>query len=394
MLAASSSSCPAAAAGQPAASGRSTPGLEIAQTISTITGVAISPLMGVGAMGVYKWWHAPKESRSRLAWYAQPWFWGPALFLVVVIGVKDILGAAAPTALKKPFDVAETIENKFSGLLAAGAFLPLIISVFPEAAGGGPEVLNHTPLAAAGFAALDLGGVGNLLLTPFAIAIFAVVWMASHTVNILILLSPFTSLDTVLKSARLAVLSLVAGTSFAYPYLGAALSVALIVAAYFVAGWSLRLTVMGTAFVWDFVTSRKKRFQPGAKANKVFLGKAMEGAPVRSYGKLIKEPTALVFEYRPWLILKKQKFQLPQGEYVVGRGLLYPEIALKEGGALSTRFVLPPRYNDHEEDLARAMGFGPVEDAGMRRGFKAAWRWLRGLFAPDENPEQSAVLTH
>ena len=34
---------------------KSTPGLEAAQAISTITGVAISPLMGVSGVGVWKY---------------------------------------------------------------------------------------------------------------------------------------------------------------------------------------------------------------------------------------------------------------------------------------------------------------------------------------------------
>ena len=38
---------------------RSTPGVEAAQAISTLTGVAISPLLGVGGIGAWKWWKAP-----------------------------------------------------------------------------------------------------------------------------------------------------------------------------------------------------------------------------------------------------------------------------------------------------------------------------------------------
>ncbi len=45
LLAATSSASPASPAGRP------TPGVEAAQTLSLITGVAISPLLGVGAVG-------------------------------------------------------------------------------------------------------------------------------------------------------------------------------------------------------------------------------------------------------------------------------------------------------------------------------------------------------
>src|SRR6185369_14670248 len=97
------------------AAGKSdTPGLAAAQAISTITGVAISPLLGVSGVGAYKWFKAPPEKRAGLAWYAQPWFWVPALLLVLLALIKDTFGTALPTAVKKPFDVAELIENKIS----------------------------------------------------------------------------------------------------------------------------------------------------------------------------------------------------------------------------------------------------------------------------------------
>ena len=54
------------------------PGQQIAQTLSLITGVAISPLMGVGAVGAWQWWEAKTpEQKSRLPWYGHPLFWAP-----------------------------------------------------------------------------------------------------------------------------------------------------------------------------------------------------------------------------------------------------------------------------------------------------------------------------
>src|SRR5688572_16573201 len=114
----------------PGSSSKSTPGLEAAQAISTITGVAISPLLGVSAVGAWKYFKTPVENRARLPWYAQPWFWVPAMLLVILAFVKDTFGTALPTAVKKPFDVAEAMENKISGLVAAGAFVPLIAAIF------------------------------------------------------------------------------------------------------------------------------------------------------------------------------------------------------------------------------------------------------------------------
>src|SRR5262245_1393750 len=109
------------------------PGAQISETLSTVTGIAISPLLGVGAVGAYQWFKAPEARRPKLPWYAQPWFWIPALLLVAVCFAKDALGPALPTALKKPFDVAEVFENKVSGIIATGAIVPMVMTMFDAA---------------------------------------------------------------------------------------------------------------------------------------------------------------------------------------------------------------------------------------------------------------------
>src|SRR5688572_11638146 len=108
------------------------PGAQFAESISTVTGVAISPLLGASAYGAVKYFQTAKDKRANLPWFAQPWFWVPALLLVAACFVKDTAGTVLPTAAKKPLDVAESVENKISGLIAAGAFVPLIAMMSHE----------------------------------------------------------------------------------------------------------------------------------------------------------------------------------------------------------------------------------------------------------------------
>jgi len=54
---------------------KNTPGVQVAQTLSLITGVAISPLMGVGVVGAWEFFHArTPEQKSKLPWFANPLF--------------------------------------------------------------------------------------------------------------------------------------------------------------------------------------------------------------------------------------------------------------------------------------------------------------------------------
>jgi hypothetical protein len=110
---------------------------ELAKAVTTVTGVAISPLLGTGALGAWDYFHCPDEERDRLPWYAHPGFWIPALLLVAAVAFKDAAGTALPPGMKKPLDVCETVENKVSGLVAAGAVVPMLAAVFPLTTGTG-----------------------------------------------------------------------------------------------------------------------------------------------------------------------------------------------------------------------------------------------------------------
>ena len=359
---------------KPSNNSKSTPGLEAAQAISTITGVAISPLLGVSGVGAWKYFKTAPENRAKLAWYAQPWFWVPALLLVAVAFVKDTFGTVLPTAVKKPFDVAEAIENKISGLVAAGAFVPLIAAIFGSL--GGDESALYGD---AGLAIVNVSALFNVLTIPFAIAAFVVVWMVSHVINVLIIISPFTTVDAALKSFRAFILSTVAGTAFIDPYVGAIWSLLIVVTCWFLSGWAFRMMTLGTVFTWDLISFRSSRFKVDATGNWVFTGREIDKTPIRTYGKLTRGPQGeLTLTYRPWLFLPKRTVTLPAGQYAVGKGLFYSEIIKLEGEETTTTLTLPPRFRSHEEELSSIYMLGGVQDIGMVKGLKAVWNWMTG----------------
>src|SRR5690606_22278277 len=115
------------------ASGDRSPAAPIAAAISTVTGIAISPLLGTGVYGAYQWWKAKDSAaRAALPWYSQPGFWLPALLIFGICAAEDAFGAVIPPGWKKPRDVLETIENKATGLVAAGAVVPFTIAAMSK----------------------------------------------------------------------------------------------------------------------------------------------------------------------------------------------------------------------------------------------------------------------
>ncbi len=352
---------------------RTVPGAEkVAQTVSMITGVAISPLMGVGAVGAWQYFGAKTpEARARLPWYANPLFWVPALLLVLVCVIKDTAGAALPTAVKKPLDVCETVEHKISGLVATGAFVPIAASVFHSTGG------DSAMLGALGFAGVDMSWLYNALMIPVAMIAFFIVFIASNAINILILLSPFTTVDAGLKAFRTAILATVAGTAFVNPWIGLAWALIIILISYLIAGWSFRLSHFGLVYVWDFISGRRKRFTPDLKSNRMFLGRKTNSVPARTYGKVsCDDKGRLVLNYRPWLLLPERTLVLPEGRYAVGEGLFNSEILKLEGDDAKTALLLPPRYRTHENQLVGIYGLVDVRPIGLL----AAWAWFKGLF--------------
>src|SRR5688572_5293324 len=303
--------------GAPRKSTKPVPGVEMAQALTTITGVAISPLLGVSAVGAWHYFRTDASKRANLLWYAQPWFWVTGLLIVALVFAKDAFGAALPPGWKKPFDVAELIENKLSALVAAGAFVPLFAAVF--------QPLQTSSPANMAVAAIDMSSIFDLMVMPFAIAVFVVVFLASHAINILIILSPWGAIDAALKAARTALLSLLTLVSFINPWLGAIFSVAVIIVAWFIAGWSFRLMIFGSIFAWDFVTLRRTRCAPEGVEHRAFTARKIERTPIRSCGKLVKTASGFEFQYRPWLVFPKRVVKLLPGDgLAIGNGFMYP----------------------------------------------------------------------
>jgi hypothetical protein len=114
----------AATADTSSKAGDRSPAGSIVSAVTTLTGIAISPLLGTGGFGLYQYWKSEEASRPSLPWYAKPSFFIPALLIAALCAVKDALGTVVPPGFKKPLDVLETVENKASGLVAAGAVVP------------------------------------------------------------------------------------------------------------------------------------------------------------------------------------------------------------------------------------------------------------------------------
>lgn len=345
------------------------PGVALARAVSETTGLAISPLLGAGAYGAYRYWRTAPELRDRLPWYARPWFWVPALLLVGLAALKDLWGTGTPAILKKPLDVAELLENQLSGLLVGGAIVPLLL-LTPAGAPDSSLSAGMGPLAWIE----PLSWAGNAALLVVLWVMFAGVFLVFHAIQVLIVLSPFGVVDLMLKIARAGLLGTVVAAAWVHPWLGALWSLVIVLVCWWVAGWAFRLTILGTVLSWDLLSGARTRFTVKEPGPILFLAQRVGGVPVRTAGRLVRTDSGgWLFRYRPWGLGPCREVPLPEGRYEVGRGLVFPELLRLQGDEARSVGWWPPRCRGHEADLCRFYRLDGVRDTVWRR----AWSWFR-----------------
>jgi hypothetical protein len=358
------------------------PGVALTQGITEITGVAISPLLGVSSVGAWRYWKTPAAGRTSLPWYAQPWAWGTGLALLALCFLKDSLGTAVPSLLKKPFDMIELFENKASALVASGAFVPLVAQEM--AAHWQAQHALEVPTAS--IAGLAFVGVNAAwLIVPAAVIAFLLVWICSHAINVLIILSPFSTLDAVLKLMRTGLLASLGLVYLIAPWLAAALCLGIIAVAAWLAPSALRLAIFGARYAADILLPWRGRKRATPDQPHAFTLGRVAGLPPRTGGRMVLlEDGTMVFRYRRWCVLDERTIPLPDGMRHVEKGLLSPALVHRTGAEELKVLLFLPRYRGHEESMAGHLKLHGVREHSLARGFAALKEWVRGILRRGE----------
>ena len=359
------------------------PGVALAETLATATGIAITPMLGVSAVGAWRYWKSPQEARAALPWFCSPWLWGPGLFFTLMLVLKEpLLGAVPP--LKKPVDALEVLENKASAIVATPAVIPMFLQSFGAVTAlavlqGGTTDL---PLAVAGTAISipgPLAAFGYGVAVALFMVAFVVIWLAFHAINILILLSPFGFLDMLLRSIKFFVLAVLVIATWISPWLGAAFALLILLVSIPIAAWSLRLAWFGSVVSWDFLTRRHRSVPEAGAPVAAFTANGGLGVPGRAWGTLQLAEEELTFTYRPWMVLRSRTVRLSARQTRLEKALICPLVRDTTSEEAPLLFRLPPRYRTHEAGLAVTLGATEVADAGAVRGLKAIGAWIREM---------------
>ncbi|QQL45364.1 hypothetical protein [Sulfuriroseicoccus oceanibius] len=356
------------------------PGVTLAEGVSQLTGVAVSPLLGVSAIGAWTYWTTDAEVRDQLPWLCRPWFWGTGIGVLALL----FLAQWIPEPFKTPVKFLETMEDKFSAIIAGSTFVPFIVHQYSLSAGMKEEATVEMPMAMLGTQFASEVSVHWFLL-PLAFLAFGIIWIVSHAFTILIALCPFPFIDSILKIARVGFLASLGVLYAISPVLAAIVSLLVLIICAFIAPWAFRVTVFGSAIGWDFLKSLIFKHQFEGSHARAFLARSFPGGfKTRCYGKLTycPESEGLIFSRRWMFIGPEKKLNLDKdAEFLVEKGLISPSLVSRAPGDArhQTLVHFMPRYRHCSEELADHFRIG-WRDQPLVRGIRGARQWFANQF--------------
>jgi hypothetical protein len=364
-------------------------GEKVSTALATVTGTAMSPLLGVSAIGAWQYYQTPKPQRDRLPLMQKPKFWVPILLLLALIFVKDTFGVFAPP-IKKPLDAVEVLFVNHAALVLLA--FPFVLNQVSRMMGftslremiagivGGPVVYAA---ASANFGTYPaLSAATAAFYTVVGLIVTCIVWLVGQAFDVMILISPFPLLDALLKMVRIAVFSLLAATALMSPKLGLVLSVVIIVISLRLFGWALRMSFFGTAFAWSLLRmltlEEHVTLERGARvpAFSAWIG----NLPQRTYGLLsLGVDGNLLFCYRRLLFGPQRTISVGSSEtFAVGQAVLFPTIIMPNSivERNQVRFRLLPEFRGAEESVRSCLGMSEVCDLRWTKGFREFWKFM------------------
>lgn len=365
-------------------------GTAVADAMGRVVGVGLSPVFGLAGYGMYDRYLSEEPSNS---WYSHPAFTFPLAIILLLIVLKDVLGAPLGP-MKQMADAGEVLANKAGGCLgliattaycaeSAGAPTGRAIALLCDSVVGTAYAADGAADGGEGFAV-----IGALVAGLIGGACNVAVWLTGQAFTVAIFLNPFSLVDPMLKAGRASVVGVVAAACGAFPVLGIVLTLVYILFAWLVAGFCLRLITWGTVFSFDLLFRRGKGDVKDDAGLLAFAGKGMGGPPNRTLGRLHRgEDNLSVFHYKPWLVFPEKTHSFESGEAWLVEGVLYSSVSNSQEGRGKALCTLPPRYRGKAEQLVPHLALQGVGASRVLSGFRGLVAWVKQLFGKDAAEE-------
>ena len=339
----------------------------ITSGITQITGLAINPLLVLIVIGVHDYC-CPTAGKT-LPLYANPWIWGSLCALLAFsLGLR--LFTPLIPGFGKLLKGVILVEQKIMGLLAAGLLIDTIASTMENT---GLTSSDHAQVAVAGIFGTSGYVVAGLL-------IYSVVWVVSHVIDSLVLLSPFALIDATLLTMRGALLAILGVAYWIHPAISAGICCVLIVICFLIAGWCIRINILASTFAFDLLTLRCKWMRPNQWPIRVFITGKSGLAPTRTRGLLEHDPDGLRVRWRRFYWPIKRSTVLHRGSAKLVRGVVWSELHAESTPKVLVTLILPPRYFNHDQWITEHLEI-PAENGTIRRGLAGVVDFFRNIWS-------------
>ena len=362
--------------------------MALSETLTRITGTAIYPVFGLAFLGLYD------DINDIQAWYATPYLYSPLLLLMLVDFVKNTLGLALGP-LKKFGDVA------LQGLDFINAHLGLVMSVGIAANSFQPAIQDTATallniLVPTAYASTDVEyTVGSILLMSIAGviggAIYFVIWVSMQSFALLILLSPFNILDSILRSIQLFSISILLISFLIFPPLAVFIACCYIAIALILFRMCWSYLKFSTQIIWDLIFKRGKGTIDLNTGIQCFSDDKLTDCYPRTKGLLKIVDDALVFESTS-LIGKNNHYSIERNRLIITDGTLYSTLQTSLDDAHQTLVVFSPAYNGREEELATALNC-TVEPSSIIKGFRMGITYIKSQYNALINSRKASSAT-
>ena len=339
----------------------------ITSGITQITGLAINPLLVLIVIGVLDWQSLPEGATPPL--HANPWFWGSLCALLAFSLGLRLLTPLIP-GFGKLLKGVILVEQKIMGLLTAGLLIPTIALTMENT---GLTSSDHSQVAVAGIFGTSGYVVAGLL-------IYSVVWVVSHVIDSLVLLSPFALIDATLLTMRTTLLAILGVAYWIHPAISAGICCVLIVICFLIVGWCIRINILASTFAFDLLTLRCKWMRPNQWPIRVFITGKSGLAPTRTRGLLERDPDGLRVRWRRFYWLTKRSTVLHRGSAKLVRGVVWSELYAESSPKVLVTLILPPRYFNHDQWISEHLEI-PAENGTIRRGVAGVVDFFRNIWS-------------
>lgn len=325
----------------PAAAAPESRAVTFATGVAQLTGLAISPLLVLVALGWRDFLALGGSNAASLPLHANPWFLVPCTITLAAALLQRCTSPGMPLPIRKALDAGAYLEAKLAALVAAGVLLPTIASMMAAAAS---QTATPDPMVqSAGFLS---GGLLTALVFIGAFAVYLSVWISFHVIDALIVLSPFAIIDAALLAVRASILAVLALALFVHPFLALLLALPIIVLSMLFAGWCVRLDLFALTVAGDLLFARK----PAFARPRAFLARSDLGAPIRTMGHAEPMPSGVRFTYHPLFIFPKRVMEIPVASGEIVHGLVWPTLA--DSATQRSVIAFPPRFRTEVSQLA------------------------------------------